>query len=896
MSWKPQQQSLEDLVKLLKSTTEGNSQVQRDIYTKLEELNKQYFDFNNYLVYVFSNLKDIDPGIRRIAGILLKNNIKNDFNDRIKGEALEHIQGHILQCLTDTNEAVRHTAGSFISDFVSMKGLEKWANLLPSLIQILGQSQNLSTQEGVMSALLKICEDSHEDLESEKYGRPLNNLLPIFIKFLEHPDDTVRKHALSSILVFLDTPSDNFPNAIISNMDTLLPRIFQLAHDKSLSIQRRVCAAFTLLLKTPQYLDKDMKAIFEYILVSSQHKDEYVALEATEFWSHLTETEYFENYSKLFSVYLPKLIPILVENMVFTENDRITYEEESERPDRDQDINPKNLFSHAKEHTVHDDTSSSHTSSTIQGSDDEDDDDDDLQWDDSGDDWTLRKSSSLTLDNIANFYRESILDIALPVIQQKIDGKQDWFVRESGILALGAISEGCRSGMVKFLPELIPYLVTLLKDSKPLVRCITCWTIGRYTTWIVSEQGSKLFPLVLQGILEKMMDTNKKVQESACSTFIGLTELSRSEIFPFIFPCLQAISKAFSFYSKKNLLSLYDALTILCDMCGPEMKKKDYIELIMPPLIEKWNKIPNDDPKLIPLLDCLQSVAIALQDGFVTFAPTIFKRCLVLMNESLVDKNKEASDDFLVCSLDLISGMVEGLGSGVENLISGTEFLKMLYFCCQEKRTDVRQASFALLGELSKCCIGLFQTTMNDFMAILIQNLQITNTSACNNASWAIGEFLISLGTERSKPYCEAILSKEIQIINSKNLKLSLMENTAVTIGRLAYVCPDLVAPHLASFCTYWCIALKTVRHTSEKDHAFRGLCLMVRKNPQATLQSFPYICDAIASWTNPPKELGEEFYTLLHGFKKSIGDGWPTYYATFPKDLVETLSKTYGL
>ena len=181
-------------------------------------------------------------------------------------------------------------------------------------------------------------------------------------------------------------------------------------------------------------------------------------------------------------------------------------------------------------------------------------------------------------------------------------------------------------------------------------------------------------------------------------------------------------------------------------------------------------------------------------------------------------------------------------------------------------------------------------------MSILIQNLQISNTSVCNNASWAIGEFLISLGTERSKPYCEAILTKEVQIINSKNLKLSLMENTAVTIGRLAYVCPDLVAPHLASFCTYWCIALKTVRHTIEKDHAFRGLCLMVRKNPQATMQSFPYICDAIASWTNPPKELAEEFHTLLHGFKKSIGDTWPTYYSSFPKDLIETLSKNYGL
>jgi transportin-1 len=483
---------------------------------------------------------------------LLKNNIKNDFNDRISGKALEHIQMCVLQCLTDSNDTVRHTAGSFISDFFSMKGLEKWPNLLPSLIQVLGSSQSLTAQEGVMSALLKICEDSNGELEKEKYGRPLNTLVPIFIKFLEHPDEIIRKHAFSCILVFLDSRDEEVPNAIIVNMDSLLQRIFKLALDKSLSIRRRVCAAFTYLLKIPEYLDKDMKSIFEYILVCSTEKDEQLCLEATEFWSHLTESDYFDNYAKLLANYLPKffflfltqrLIPILISNMVFSEMDRVTYEEDSQKPDRDQDINPKNFFSHPKNHSGHQSIVS------INDSDSEGDDEENDQWDDSGDDWTLRKSSSLTLDNIANYYKDAILELTLPVIQQKMDMKQEWYIRESSILALGAISEGCRSGMEKYLPELIPYLLTVLNDPKPLVRCITCWTIGRYSAWIVAQKSSNIFQGVLKGILERMMDSNKKVQESSCSTFIGLIEMGRKEIYPFIFPCLQAISKSFSYYS-----------------------------------------------------------------------------------------------------------------------------------------------------------------------------------------------------------------------------------------------------------------------------------------------------------------------------------------------------------
>jgi transportin-1 len=229
--------------------------------------------------------------------------------------------------------------------------------------------------------------------------------------------------------------------------------------------------------------------------------------------------------------------------MVFSEMDRVTYEEDSQKPDRDQDINPKNFFSHPKNHSGH------QSSVSINDSDSEGDDEENDQWDDSGDDWTLRKSSSLTLDNIANYYKDVILELTLPVIQQKMDMKQEWYIRESSILALGAISEGCRSGMEKYLPELIPYLLTVLNDPKPLVRCITCWTIGRYSAWIVAQKSSNIFPSVLKGILEKMMDSNKKVQESSCSTFIGLIEMGRKEIYPFIFPCLQAISKSFSYYS-----------------------------------------------------------------------------------------------------------------------------------------------------------------------------------------------------------------------------------------------------------------------------------------------------------------------------------------------------------
>ena len=52
--------------------------------------------------------------------------------------------------------------------------------------------------------------------------------------------------------------------------------------------------------------------------------------------------------------------------------------------------------------------------------------------------------------------------------------------------------------MSDFLPQVIPYLLELLTDSKALVRSITCWTLSRYCAWVVSVGGDVLTALVEQ--------------------------------------------------------------------------------------------------------------------------------------------------------------------------------------------------------------------------------------------------------------------------------------------------------------------------------------------------------------------------------------------------------------
>jgi transportin-1 len=116
------------------------------------------------------------------------------------------------------------------------------------------------------------------------------------------------------------------------------------------------------------------------------------------------------------------------------------------------------------------------------------------------------------------------------------------------------------------------------------------------------------------------LDSNKRVQEAACSAFATLEEEACMELVPYLGDILQVLVTAFGRYQAKNLLMLYDAIGTLADSVGNHLNKpvshvmvmqanlkyscpQDYIKLLMPPLIAKWNALKDEDKDLFPLLE-----------------------------------------------------------------------------------------------------------------------------------------------------------------------------------------------------------------------------------------------------------------------------------------------------
>ncbi|GAB4850713.1 hypothetical protein Ancab_030013 [Ancistrocladus abbreviatus] len=444
--------------------------------------------------------------------------------------------------------------------------------------------------------------------------------------------------------------------------------------------------------------------------------------------------------------------------------------------------------------------------------------------------------------------------------------------------------------------------------SSPLIRSISCWTLSRFSKFIVQDighqKGNEHFEKVLMGLLRRILDTNKRVQEAACSAFATLEEDAAEELAPRLEIILQHLMCAFEKYQRRNLRIVYDAIGTLADAVGAELNQPSYLEVLMPPLIAKWQQFSNSDKDIFPLLECLTSIAQALGPGFSQFAEPVFQRCInIIQTQQIVKVNPTSAGaqydkEFVVCSLDLLSGLAEGLGSGIESLVSQSSLRDLLLQCCMDDASDVRQSAFALLGDLARVCPIHLRPRFSEFLEVAAKQLDCSNVkesvSVANNACWAIGELAVKVRLDIS-PIVMTVVSCLVPVLqHAEGLNKSLIENSAITLGRLAWVYPELVFVHMEHFMQPWCDALAMIRDDVEKEEAFRGLCALVRTNPTAGLSSLASMCKAIASWHEiRSQDLCNEVSQVLQGYKQMLGNtAWEQCMSTLGPQVREKLSK----
>ncbi|KAI9783346.1 MAG: hypothetical protein M1839_003880 [Geoglossum umbratile] len=956
MEWQPLEEPLRQLAGYLKDSLSGHDQNAQKHATLMLSQAEASPDINNYLTYLVINARQPPcltfsleefHAIRCAAAIMLKNDIKNSYK-RVPASSLSYIRSSIFLGLEDPNSQIRNYAGIVITEIVRRGGILGWQELLPGLFSLVsneGGSVSPGAQEGAMGALAKVCEDNKQGLDRDYNGqRPLNFIIPKLLEFTSSPIAKVRAHALASLNVFIPQKSQ----ALLLTLDSLLAQLFLLANDPSNDVRRNVCRAFVHLVDIrPDKIAPHMGGLVDY-MVSQQRKtdDPELALDAAEFWLCVGE---HDNLRAALGPFLPKIVPVLLESMVYSEEEIVMLEggeDDADEEDRAEDIKPSFAKSKAAR------TAAAANGETDVGGPDEildlgangssgryaklADDDEDLsegeieEYDDADDvadpedRWTLRKCSAAALDVLASVFHGPVFEITLPYLKDNLR-HSEWPYREAAVLALGAVADGCLHVVTPHLPDLVLYLVSLLNDPEPLVRQITCWTLGRYSLWAshLSDptDSARYFEPMMEGILTKMLDNNKRVQEAGASAFANLEEQGKSRLTPYAEPIVRQFVSCFGKYKDRNMFILYDCVQTLAEHVGQGLARPDLVDMLMPALIHRWNKVSDKSRELFPLLECLSYVATALGSTFSPFAGPIFSRCVRIIHQNLEEHlaavNNVALDspdkDFLVTSLDLLSAIIQALEpeKSVELLAaSQPSFFELLTFCMEDPSNDVRQSSYALLGDCAIYVFPQLQPFLPSILPILSEQLDLdkippkqmdTGFSVVNNACWSCGEIAMRHGKVMG-PYVDTIVLRLTDIITSPAVPNSLTENAAIALGRLGMGSYQELAPHLANFAEQFLDAAEKVDFTDEKATAFEGFTMVVVQNPHAMEKCLAKFFRAIANYkgtlvsnSRTRDVLIPLFHQTLTGYKSLIPD-FNAFMGQFSADDQRVLRSTYNL
>ena len=793
--------------------------------------------------------------IRSSAAINLKNIIKSTYKYLDEGTK-DYVRGSVFPCLEDINPQIRSLTGTVITEIVQRGGVLGWPALFPELLSIAANERGSvppAAQEGSMGALVKVCEDRKDDLDREYEGqRPLQYIIPRLLGVADSSMPKVRALAIACLNAFIPQKSE----ILIASLDAILEQLFRLANDTDPDVRRNLCRSFVLIVDIrPDKIVPHMDGLVDYMCIQQRNIDEpESALEAAEFWLAVSEND---KMCASLQPYLKKIVPVLLDSMVYDEETVIRLSGDNgdaEVEDRPEDIKPR--FANAKTIKGFTNGHSLSGDDLDEGEIEEDVDDDDIEAEEQ---WNLRKCSAAALDVLASNFHRLVFDIALEYLNNNLT-HNEWPYREAAVLAMGAVAEGCMDAVAPALPNIVPYLTSLLDDVEPSVRLITCWALGRYSVWALNLENPndkrKYFNPMLNGILERMQDKVKRVQTAAASAFANVGERAGKELIPHCNSIIETFVVCFDTYKDRNIFVLYDCVQTLADQVGSSLRNPELTSLLMPAIVNRWNKISDQSQELFPLHECLSYIAAALGDSFAPFAVPTFARCIRIIRQNLEqyhmavgNEHIERPDkDFLVTSLDLLSAIIQALEPGKSTELVQTSqprFFDLLILCMQDPSNDVRQSSYALLGD---CAVNIFSQLhpfLPSLLPVAIQQLDVrhaksddseTAFSVINNACWSCGEIAVKYQQELA-PYVEELYQKLKAIIDQQGIPVSVGENAVIAIGRLGVHSPAILAPHLGEFVAQFLHIIEPVEQTDEKAHAFLGLNFIIRQNPYAMEQ-----------------------------------------------------------
>ncbi|KAK8848678.1 putative beta karyopherin [Apiospora arundinis] len=188
-----------------------------------------------------------------------------------------------------------------------------------------------------------------------------------------------------------------------------------------------------------------------------------------------------------------------------------------------------------------------------------------------------------------------------------------WKDRHAALMAISAISEGCRELMIRELNQVLDLVVPALKDPHPRVRWAGCQALGQMSTDFAPTMQKEYYDTILTTIIPVLNSPEPRVQAHAAAALVNFCEEAEKTILePYLDDLL---SQLFNLLQNEKRFVQEQALSTIATIAdAAEAAFSKYYDTLMPLLVNVLQRENEKEFRLLraKAMECATLIALAV--------------------------------------------------------------------------------------------------------------------------------------------------------------------------------------------------------------------------------------------------------------------------------------------
>ncbi|KAF2835817.1 ARM repeat-containing protein [Patellaria atrata CBS 101060] len=188
-----------------------------------------------------------------------------------------------------------------------------------------------------------------------------------------------------------------------------------------------------------------------------------------------------------------------------------------------------------------------------------------------------------------------------------------WRDRHAALMAISAISEGCRDLMIGELDKVLELVIPVLTDQHPRVRWAGCNALGQMSTDFAGTMQERYHQIVIPSIIPVLESPEPRVQAHAAAALVNFCEEAEKQILePYLDQLLSHLMKLLS--SPRRFVQEQALSTIATVADSAEAAFSRYYDALMPMLFNVLSGEQSKEYRLLraKAMECATLIALAV--------------------------------------------------------------------------------------------------------------------------------------------------------------------------------------------------------------------------------------------------------------------------------------------